>query len=95
MLIRRGVQHVVVEDCHITGWGRIGGARSWGVTTGIDSGIYAENDAGHLIIQRNLIEYPRGGSTSGVEQKFYTRATPMPALFCQLRCSNHMSATRS
>jgi hypothetical protein len=62
VLIRRGVQHVVVEDCHITGWGRIGGARSWGVTTGMDSGIYAENDAGHLVIQRNLIEYPRGGS---------------------------------
>lgn len=60
--IRRGVQHVVIEDCHITGWGRIGGSRSWGVTTGQDSGIYAENDAGSLIIQRNLIEYPRGGA---------------------------------
>lgn len=62
ILIRKGVQHVVVEDCHITGWGRIGGARSWGVTTGMDSGIYAENDAGHLVIQRNLIEYPRSGA---------------------------------
>jgi hypothetical protein len=62
ILIRRGVQHVVVEDCHVTGWGRIGGSRSWGVTTGMDSGVYAENDAGHLVIQRNLIEYPRGGS---------------------------------
>jgi len=62
VLIRRGVQHVVVEDCHITGWGRVGGARSWGVTTGMDSGIYAENDAGHLVLQRNLIEYPRSGS---------------------------------
>jgi hypothetical protein len=62
VLIRKGIQHVVVEDCHITGWGRIGGARAWGVTTGMDSGVYAENDAGHLVIQRNLIEYPRGGS---------------------------------
>jgi hypothetical protein len=62
VLIRRGVQHVVVEDCHISGWGRIGGSRSWGITTGSDSGIYAENDAGHLVIQRNLIEYPRGAS---------------------------------
>jgi hypothetical protein len=62
VLIRPGIQHVVVEDCHITGWGRIGGARMWGVTTGMDSGIYAEKDAGHLVIQRNLIEYPRGGS---------------------------------
>ncbi|MEK7409338.1 MAG: right-handed parallel beta-helix repeat-containing protein [Acidobacteriota bacterium] len=62
VLIREGVQHVVVEDCHITGWGRLGGARVWGVSGGSDSGIYAENDAGHLVIQRNLIEYPRGGS---------------------------------
>lgn len=49
VLIRTGVQHVVVEDCHITGWGRIGGARVWGVLGGSDSGIYAENDAGHLV----------------------------------------------
>ena len=62
VLIREGVQHVVVEDCHITGWGRIGGARVWGVFHGSDSAVYAENDAGHLVIQRNLIEYPRGGA---------------------------------
>ena len=62
MLIQRGVQHVVVEDCHITGWGRIGGARVWGVTSDMDSGVYAENDAGHLVVQRNLIENPRGGA---------------------------------
>jgi hypothetical protein len=62
ILIRKGVQHVVVEDSHITGWGRIGGARVWGVTSGSDSGIFAEADAGHLVIQRNLIEYPRGGA---------------------------------
>lgn len=62
VLIRKGVQHVVVEDCHITGWGRVGGARVWGVLSGSDSAVYAENDAGHLVIQRNLIEYPRGGS---------------------------------
>jgi hypothetical protein len=62
VFIRSGVQHVVVEDCHITGWGRLGGARVWGVFGGSDSGVFAENDAGHLIIQRNLIEYPRGGA---------------------------------
>jgi hypothetical protein len=62
ILIKRGVQHVVVEDCHIAGWGRIGGARMWGVTSDMDSAIYAENDAGHLVIQRNLIEFPRGGA---------------------------------
>ena len=40
--IRRGVQHVVIEDCRISGWGRIGGARSWGVTSGTDSAIFAD-----------------------------------------------------
>jgi hypothetical protein len=62
VLIRKGVQNVVVEDCRITGWGRIGGARVWGVFHGSDSGVYAENDAGRLVIQRNLIEHPRGGA---------------------------------
>jgi hypothetical protein len=62
VLIRAGVQHVVIEDCHITGWGRIGGARVWGINTGMDSAVYAEHDAGHLVIQRNLIEYPRSGA---------------------------------
>ena len=62
VMIREGVQHLIVEDCHITGWGRMGGARVWGVTGGSDSAIYAGNDAGHLVIQRNLIEYPRGGA---------------------------------
>lgn len=62
ILIRKGVQDVVIEDCHITGWGRIGGARVWGIFHGSDSAIYAETGAGRLVIQRNLIEYPRGGS---------------------------------
>jgi hypothetical protein len=60
--IRPGVQHVVVEDCRITRWGRIGGARVWGIFHGSDSAIYAGKGAGHLVIQRNLIEHPRGGS---------------------------------
>jgi len=48
VLIRSGVQSMfVVEDCRITGWGRIGGARVWGVFGGSDSAVYAENDAGH------------------------------------------------
>jgi hypothetical protein len=62
VLIRKGVQHVVVEDCHITGWGRMGGARVWGVTGDMDSAIYGDRGAGHLVAQRNLIEYPRGGA---------------------------------
>ncbi len=62
ILIREGVQHVVIEDCHITGWGRIGGARVWGVLHGSDSAVFAERGAGHLVIQRNLIDHPRGGA---------------------------------
>lgn len=62
VLIRPGVQNVVIEDCRITGWGRIGGAAAWGVRTEMDSGIFAESGAGRLVIQRNLIEYPRSGA---------------------------------
>jgi hypothetical protein len=62
VIIRKGVQHVVLEDNHITGWGRLGGARVWGVLSGSDSAIFAESDAGHLVIQRNLIEHPRSGA---------------------------------
>ncbi|MBI4892464.1 MAG: right-handed parallel beta-helix repeat-containing protein [Acidobacteria bacterium] len=62
ILIKPGVQNVVVEDCRIAGWGRIGGARVWGIFYGSDSAVYAQKGAGHLVIQRNLIEHPRGGS---------------------------------
>ncbi|MBK5290422.1 MAG: right-handed parallel beta-helix repeat-containing protein [Acidobacteriia bacterium] len=62
VLIRQGVQNVVVEDCRITGWGRVGGARVWGITGGSDSAVHAERDAGHLVVQRNLMEHPRSGA---------------------------------
>ncbi|UCF38849.1 MAG: right-handed parallel beta-helix repeat-containing protein, partial [Acidobacteriota bacterium] len=62
VLIRSGVQNVVVEDCHMTQWGRVGGARVWGVFHGSDSAIYAETGAGGLVLQRNLIEHPRSGA---------------------------------
>ena len=62
VVIKPGVQNVVIEDCRITRWGRIGGARVWGIFHGSDSAIYAQEDAGGLVIQRNLIEHPRGGS---------------------------------
>ena len=62
VLIRKGVQNVVVEDCHMTQWGRVGGARVWGVFHGSDSAIFAETGAGGLVLQRNLIEHPRSGA---------------------------------
>jgi hypothetical protein len=62
ILIKEGRHHVVIEECHITFWGRIGGPKSFGNEGNTDSGIYAETGAGSLIIQRNLIENPRGCS---------------------------------
>ncbi len=53
---------IVIEDCHITYWGRCGGPITYGNIGNMDSAIYAERGAGRLTIQRNLIEDPRGGS---------------------------------
>jgi hypothetical protein len=52
----------IIEDCHFTFWGRIGGPMSYGNEGGMDSAIYAERRSGNLTIQRNLIENPRGAS---------------------------------
>ena len=52
----------VVEDCHFTFWGRIGGPKTYGNEGNTDSAIYAERRSGNLTIQRNLIENPRGAS---------------------------------
>jgi hypothetical protein len=60
--IAKGRHHIVIEDCRITFWGRIGGPRTFGNEGGSDSAISASTGAGHLIIQRNRIENPRGGS---------------------------------
>ncbi len=62
ILIKSGRHHIVIEECHVTFWGRVGGPRSFGNQGANDSGIYAEKGCGNLIIQRNLIENPRGGS---------------------------------
>jgi hypothetical protein len=62
ILIKEGVHDVVVEDCRITYWGRDGGPMSFGNPWNNDSAIRAENGTSGLIIQRNLIEHPRGGS---------------------------------
>lgn len=60
--IKPARKHVIVEDCRIVFWGRIGGPISFGNASNSDSGIYADRGAGHLVFQRNLIENPRGAS---------------------------------
>jgi len=62
LLIKSGRHDNVIEDCHFTFWGRVGGPRTYGNQGNTDSAIYAERGAGHLTIQRNLIENPRGAS---------------------------------
>jgi hypothetical protein len=61
--IKRNRHDIVIEQCHITFWGRIGGPHTYGnLEGGYDSGIYGETGSGNLTIQRNLIEDPRGAS---------------------------------
>jgi hypothetical protein len=61
--IFRNRHDIVIEQCYITFWGRIGGPITYGnLEGGSDSGIYAEEGCRNLTIQRNLIEDPRGAS---------------------------------
>ncbi len=64
VLIKSGHHDIVVEECHISGWGRFTGPASYGNTGGDqDSAIYAEAGCGNLTLQRNLIENPRGSAS--------------------------------
>jgi hypothetical protein len=63
ILIKAGHHDIVVEQCHVTGWGRLGGPKTFGNAEGDqDSAVYAEKGCGNLTIQRNLFENPRGAS---------------------------------
>ncbi len=62
ILIKSRRHDIVIEDCHFTFWGRIGGPKTYGNPGNTDSAIYAERGASYLTIQRNLIENPRGAS---------------------------------
>ncbi len=65
ILIKAGHHDVVIEHCHISGWGRYAGPVSYGNTGGdLDSAIYAERGCGNLTIQRNLIDHPRGAASN-------------------------------
>lgn len=68
IIIRKNRHDIVIEQCHITFWGRIGGPVTYGnLEGGYDSGIYAEDSTFNLTIQRNLIEDPRGASNDWEE----------------------------
>lgn len=61
--IKRNRHDIVIEQCYITFWGRIGGPITYGnLEGGSDSGVYAEEGCQNITIQRNLIEDPRGAS---------------------------------
>jgi len=63
IIIRKNRHDIVIEQCYITFWGRIGGPITYGNLEGSwDSGIFSETGTGNLTIQRNLIEDPRGAS---------------------------------
>jgi len=63
VLIAEDRHDVIIEQCNITFWGRLGGPITYGNTEGsTDSGIFAKRGAWNLTIQRNLIEDPRGAS---------------------------------
>lgn len=62
IVVRDKRHDIVIEDCRITFWGRIGGPITYGNTGNMDSAISAGTGAGNLTIQRNLIENPRGAS---------------------------------
>jgi hypothetical protein len=64
VLIKARHHDIVVEDCHISGWGRFAGPVSFGNVGGdLDSAVYAEQGCGRLTIQRNRIEHPRGAAS--------------------------------
>ncbi len=64
ILIKAGHHDIVVEQCHISGWGRFTGPISFGNLIGnTDSAVYAEKGCGNLTVQRNLLEHPRGAAS--------------------------------
>lgn len=60
VLIERNRHDVVVEDCHVIGWGRVGGAPAYGNEGAHDAAVLGEYNNRNLTVQRNLLEHPRG-----------------------------------
>lgn len=63
ILIKKNRHDIVIEQCYIAFWGRMGGSITYGNLIGdYDSGVYAEDGCQNLTVQRNLIEDPRGAT---------------------------------
>ena len=61
--ISRNRHDIVVEQCYMNFWGRLGGPHTYGnAEGGSDSGVYGENGVYNITVQRNLMEEPRGAS---------------------------------
>ncbi len=60
IMVEKGSHHVVIEDCHITEWGR--GDRRMAWLGWSDSAVRTAEGVGDLVIQRNLIANPTGWS---------------------------------
>ena len=65
--IYEGCHDIVIEDCDISGWGRIA-EDGWGKN--LDSAVYSSaRDLERVIIQRNTIHHPRGDSSNWKEYR--------------------------
>jgi hypothetical protein len=61
--IKRNRHDIVVEQCYVTFWGKMGGPITYGNLEGdYNSAVYGENGTWNITIQRNLFEDPRGAS---------------------------------
>jgi len=65
--IFQGCHDVVIEECDISGWGRIS-EDGWG--RNLDSAVYSRaRDLERVIVQRNCIHHPRGDSSNWKEYR--------------------------
>lgn len=70
ILLGPGVHDVVIEDCDISGWGRVA-ADGWGKD--YDAAVYSKDRAvKRIIVQRNRIHHPRSNSNN------WQQARPAP-----------------
>jgi hypothetical protein len=71
------VDHVVIEDCDISGWGKVA-ADGWGEN--LDAAIYSQSrKLSRIVIQRNRLHHPRSNANSWVEKRMHDgKESPHP-----------------